>query len=127
MKTGATGNVWAPHDFMVTVQKSVGNAATWRQGPAACVELSWARRWNTARLAHDTCVNALLAGLKLADPGVSKDPQFLIASTSILVDIFTTAAVPRRGEAPGACAAPSNAAAARGDAAHAAFERQTTK
>ena len=41
-------------------------------------------------------------------------------------DIFTTAAFPGRSEALDVCAASSNAATARGDAAQAGFDRKTS-
>ena len=42
----------------------------------------------------------------------------------MLADILTTAAVPRRSPALDVCVASSIAAAARGDAAQAAFDRE---
>ena len=48
----------------------------------------------------------------------------LTATQSRPADLFTTAAVPRRSAALDVCAASPNEAAARGDAAQAAFDRK---
>ena len=63
---------------------------------------------------------------ELADPGIKTKPRELIASQSRPADIFTTAAVPARSAALDVCVASSIAAAARGDAAQAAFDRKLT-
>ena len=55
--------------------------------------------------------------MKLADPGVPTEPREFTASQSRPADIFTTA-----GAALDVCVASSIAAAARGDAAQAAFD-----
>ena len=65
-------------------------------------------------------------GLKLAVPSVTTEPKRLTQATSVPADIFTTAAVPGRCAALNVCVASSSAAAARGDVAHAAFDRKTT-
>ena len=57
---------------------------------------------------HHASIHAVLRGLRLADPGI-------IAEQSRLSDIFTDV-----------CVASSNAAAARGDAPQAAFDRKTS-
>ena len=63
--------------------------------------------------------------MKLADPGITTEPRGLTASQSRPADILTTAAVPRHSAALDVCAASSIiAAAARGDAAQAAFDRK---
>ena len=62
--------------------------------------------------------------MELADPGITTEPRGLTASQSRPADIFTTAAVPGRSAAQDVCVASSNAAAARGDAAQAAFDRK---
>ena len=69
-------------------------------------------------------VHAVVCGMKLADPGITAEPR-LTASQSNLADIFTTAAVLGRSAALDVCVASSIAAAARGDAAQAAFDRTT--
>ena len=60
--------------------------------------------------------------MKLADPGVPTEPRGLTASQSRPADIFTTA-----GAALDVCVASSIAAAARGDAAQAAFDRKLSE
>ena len=65
-------------------------------------------------------------GLKLADPGITAEPRGLTATKSRPADIFITASVPGRSAALDVCVASANAAAARGDAAQAAFDRKTT-
>ena len=62
--------------------------------------------------------------MKLADPGIAPEPRGLTASKSRLADIFTTVGVPGRSAAMDVCVASSNAAAARGDAAQASFDRK---
>ena len=62
---------------------------------------------------HHACVHASVCGMKLADPGIT-------------ADILTAAAVTGRSAALGVCVASSIAAAARGDAAQAAFDRKLT-
>ena len=61
--------------------------------------------------------------MKHADPGFTAEPRGLTASQSRPADIFTTAAVLGRSTALDVCVASSLAAAARGDAAQAAFDR----
>ena len=62
--------------------------------------------------------------MKLAGPGISEEPRGLTASQSRPADIFTTAAVTARSAALDVCVASSGAAAARGDAGQAAFDRK---
>ena len=62
--------------------------------------------------------------MKLADPGITAEPTGLTASQSRPADRTTTAAVPGRSAALDVCVASSSAAAARGDAAEAAFDRK---
>ena len=71
-------------------------------------------------------VHAVLWGLGLADPGITTEPRGLTETQSWLADLFTAAAVPGRSAALDVCVAPSNAAASRGDAAQAAFDRKTS-
>ena len=73
---------------------------------------------------HHACVHAVVCGMKLADPGIATEPSGLTGSQSRLTDILTTAAVPGRSAALDVCVASSTAAAARGDAAQAAFDRK---
>ena len=62
--------------------------------------------------------------MKLADPGITTEPRGLAASQSRPADILIVAAVPGRSAALDVCVASSIAAAARGDAAQAAFDRK---
>ena len=61
-----------------------------------------------------------------ADPGITTEPTGLTASQSRPADIITTAAVHGRSAALDVCVASSIAAAARGNAAQAAFDRKLT-
>ena len=73
----------------------------------------------------ETCSNAeVVCGMKLADPGITTEPRELTAAQSRPADIFITTAVPGRSAAVDVCVASSIAAAAREDAAQAAFDRQ---
>jgi hypothetical protein len=62
--------------------------------------------------------------LKVADPGVTTEPRGLTSTQARPADILTNAAVPGRCAALDVCIASPNAAAARGDAAEAAFQRK---
>ena len=73
---------------------------------------------------HYACVHAVVGGLKLADPSITTVSRGLTASQCMPADVFTTAAVPGRGAALDSCVASPNAAAARGDAAQASFDRK---
>ena len=73
---------------------------------------------------HHACVHAAVCGVKLADPGITTEPNELTASQSRPADILTTAAVPGRSAALDVCVASTNAAAARRDAAQTAFDRK---
>ena len=70
------------------------------------------------------CVHAVVCGLKLADPCITTEARGLTATQSRPADIFTTAAVPGRSAALDVCVASSIAAAARGDAVQASFDRK---
>ena len=72
---------------------------------------------------HHACVHAVLGGLLLADPGITTQPRGLTSTQSRLADLFATSAVPGRSAALDVCVASPDAAAARGDAAQAAFDR----
>ena len=69
------------------------------------------------------CVHAVLAGLRLADPGTTTEPRGHTETQSWSSDLFATA-VPGRSAALDVCVASSNAAAARRDAAQALFDRK---
>ena len=125
-------SVLTPHDHITNVQKSLGNSVDRiRRGPSVRLLLgptvgTWRdlqhRRSYTG--GHNACVHAVVCGLKLAAPGISTEPRGFTASQSRPADILTTAAVPGRGVALDACVASPNAAAARGDAAQASFDRK---
>ena len=116
-------------------QRAEKNSVTesgWEVASADAAVPSWNHSWNTQKPAatpkprgmHHACVHAVVCGMKLADPGITTEPRGLTASQSRPADIFTTAAVPRRSAALDVCVASSIAAAARGDAAQAAFDRK---
>ena len=125
------GSVLSPHDFITNIQKRLGNRA-W-EGHGECrlcgsfldPQLEHAETCSTAEATrgHYACVHAVVCGMKLADPNITTEPRGLTASQSRPADIFTTTAVPGRSAALDVCIASSNAAAARGDAAQAAFDR----
>ena len=71
---------------------------------------------------HYACVHAVLGGLKLADPGITTEPRGLTATQSRPADLLSTAAVPGRSAALDVCVASPKEAAAREDAAQAAFD-----
>ena len=75
---------------------------------------------------HYAWVHAVVCGMKLADPGITTEPRGLTASQSRPADILTTATVSGRSAALDVCVASSVAAAARGDAAQAAFDPKLT-
>ena len=96
-----------------------------------CVDHSWTRNLSTekacstaeATRGHHACVHASLGGQKLADPGITTESRTLTEAQSSSADLFTTAAVPGRSAALDVCVASSHEAAARGDAAQAAYGR----
>ena len=65
----------------------------------------------------------MVNGLRLADAGVTTEPQGLTTTQATLADILSTDAVPGRSAALDVCVA-SPTAHARGDAAQAGFERK---
>ena len=73
---------------------------------------------------HHASVHAAVCGMKLAELAITTEPRGLTASQSRHADILTTAAVPGRSAAQDVCVASSIGAAARGDAAQAAFDRK---
>ena len=76
---------------------------------------------------HYAYVHAGLGGLRLADPGITTEPRGLTEAQSRPADLFATAGVPGRSEALDVCVAISNAAAVRGDASQAAFDRNISQ
>ena len=73
---------------------------------------------------HYAVVRAVVDGLRTADPGVTTEPRGLTTTQARPADILSNAAVPGRCAALDVCVASPNAAAARGDAAEAAFQRK---
>ena len=127
-----SGSVLASADFTINVQKRIGCRSY--AGSALCrvcgvpldayLEHSETCSTSEATRGHYACVRSLVNGFRLADPAVTTEPRGLTSRTSRPADIFTTAAVPRRGAALDVCVASPNAAAAMGDAAAAAFRRK---
>ena len=62
---------------------------------------------------HYACVNAVVCGLKLADPGITTEPRVLTASQTRPADIFTTATVPGRSAALEVCVPPPSRSSSR--------------
>ena len=128
----ARGGVLAAADFVINVQKRLGNRMY--NGEAPCrvcgafldAHLQHSETCSTAEATrgHYACVRALVNGLQLADPAITTEPRGLTTSASRPADVFTTAAVPGRGAALDVCVASPNAAAAMGDAAATAFRRK---
>ena len=73
---------------------------------------------------HCACVYAVLGELRLVDPGITTEPGGLTEAQSRPADPFTAAVVTGRSADLDVCVASSNAVAARGDAAQAAFDRK---
>ena len=73
---------------------------------------------------HYACVRAVVNGIRLADPGVTTEPQGLTSTQARPADILTVAAVPRRSAALDVCIASPNASGAQGDATEAGFRRK---
>ena len=97
------------HDFVVDVQKRLGNY-TGECGCRLCgtfldSQLEHEETYSNAEATRGdcACARALFGGLKLADSGVTTEPQRLTETTSRPADIFTTAAVPERSAALDVC------------------------
>ena len=127
------GSDLTPHDCVTNVQKRLGNR-TWT-GFGQCrmcgsfldPQIEHGEICSTAEASrgHYACVHAVLGELKLADdPGITTEPRGLTETESRPADLFPTAPVPGRSAALEVCVPSSNAAAARGDAAQAAFDRK---
>ena len=129
------GSVLTLHNCIANVQKRLGNRAWVGGGQCRCCgsfldpQLEHAETCSNAEATrgHNACVHAVVCGLKLADLGITSEPRGLTASQSRPADIFTTAAVPGRSAASDVCIASSIAAAAREDAAQAAFDRKLSQ
>ena len=91
------GSVLTPNDYIANVQKRLGNRLWEGGGQCRCCG---------------------------AEPGITTELRGFTASQSRPPDIFTTAAVPGRSATLDVCVASSIAAAARRDAAQAAFDRK---
>ena len=127
-----TGTVLAQTDYIACVQKRLG--ARIFEGTATCrlcgapldTQLHHSENCSTAEATrgHYACVRVLVEGFRLADPATTTEPRGLSDSMARPADILTNAAVPGRGAALDICVASSNAAAALGDAAEAAFRRK---
>ena len=127
------GSVLTPHDYITNVQKILGNR-TWTGfgqcrlcGSLLDHQMEHCEICSAARSfpGHNACVHAVLGGLKLADdPGITTEPTGLTETQSRPADLFPTAPVPGRSAALEVCVPSSNVAAARGDAAQAAFDRK---
>ena len=129
------GSVLTPHDYITNLQRRLGNKAYTGFGQCRLCgsfldsQLEHGESCSTAEATrgHYACVHAVLGGLKLADQESPRNPRGLTEAQSRLADLFTTGAVPGRSAALDVCVASSNAAAARGDAAQAAFDRKISQ
>ena len=126
------GSVLPPCDYVLDVQRRLGACVI--NSDIAC---SLCGRTLDPQLVHSECcdtagatrghytmVRAVVEGLRLADSGVTTEPQGLTTTQSRPADILTNAAVPGRSAALDVCIASPNAAGAAGDAAEAAFKRK---
>ena len=128
----SAGSVLTPHDYTTNVQKRFGNRAWTGFGECSLCgsfldpQLEHGETCSTAEATrgHCACVHAVVCDVKLADLGITTERRGLTASQSRPADIFTTAAVPGRSAATDVCVASPSAAAARGDAAQASFDRK---
>ncbi len=126
------GSVMAACDYVANVQRRLGASLLQTEtmcrlcGTTLDPQLVHSECCDTAGATrgHYTVVQAMIDGLKFADPGVSTEPRGLTNTRARPADIFTTAAVPGRRAALDVCVASPNAAAAAGDAAEAAFKRK---
>ena len=126
------GSVLSEADYIANVQRRLG--ARIYEGSEQCricgavldpyLEHSETCATAEATKGHYACVRSLVEGLRLADPQVCTEPRGLTNTQTRPADILTTAAVPGRSAALDVCVASPNAAAARGDAAEAAFKRK---
>ena len=116
-------------------RKDSATESGWEAASADAAVPSCTHKWNTQKLAgllkprggHHACVHVVVCGMKLADPGITTEPRGLTASHVRRADFFTTAVVTGRSVALDVCVASSTAAAARGDAAQAAFDRKLSQ
>jgi hypothetical protein len=128
----SSGGVLTQCDYILNVQKRLG--ARILEAEVACsicgagldpnLEHSEVCATAEATKGHYACVRVLVDGLKVADAGVTTEPRGLTSTQARPADILTNAAVPGRCAALDVCVASPNAAAARGDAAEAAFQRK---
>ena len=126
------GTVLPQCDYIVDVQKRLG--ARIYDGDATCricsapldPQLEHCECCATAEATrgHYAVVHQVVRGLRLADPAVTTEPRNLTSTQSRPADILTATAVPGRSVALDVCIASSNAAAAAGDAAEAAYKRK---
>ena len=125
------GSVLSPHDCITNVQKRLGNRV-WAVVSVDAAVPSWAHSFSTRRnLQHCRsqagCTSRVFtpwfAARNLRILALPRNPKgSLLRNPGRL--IFFTAAVPGRSAALDVCVASSIAAAARGDAAKAAFDRK---
>ena len=130
-----SGDVLAQTDFVSNVQKRLGNNIL--GGDIVCrlcgshldPQVDHAEICCTAEATrgHYAVVQALVQGIKLADPAVTTEPTGLTRSGRRPADILTSAAVPGKMAALDVCVASPIAAAAKGDAAESAFKRKLQK
>ena len=126
------GSVLTPHDHVANVQKRLGNPNLGGRWPVPMAAVSsWTHSWKTQKPAATPKPRGALRVCpccrlwhEIGRPWHYHGTQGLTASQSRPADILTTTAVPRRSAALDVCAASSTAAAARGDAAQVAFDRE---
>ena len=126
------GSVFAEADYILNVRKRLG--ARLYDACGACrlcgcpldpqLDHSETCAIAEATWGHYAVMRATVSGFKLADPGITTEPRGLTSTQARPADILSTAAVPGRSAALDVCIASSNAAAAAGDAAEAAFKRK---
>ena len=126
------GSVLSQSDYLTCVRKRLGARLIATECGCRCCgrlldpQLEHAETCATAEATrrHYAVVKEVVKGVRLADAGVTTEPQGLISTQARPAYILTSAAVPGRSAALDVCVASPNAAGAQGDAAEAGFRRK---
>ena len=128
----SAGSVLMPHDFITNVQKRLGNRTWTGFGQCRLCGSFLDTNLNTEKPAAPPkplrgTAHAFAPSwvdIKIEDPSITTKPRGITATHSRPADLFTAAAVAGRSATVDVCVASPTAAAARGDAAQAAFDRK---
>ena len=126
------GSVMAEADYVAGVQKRLGAKILGYECTCRlcgkhldpCVDHSEVCAIGEATRGHYAVVNAVVDGMRIADPAATTEPRGLTSTQARPADIFTSAAVPGRSAALDVCIASPDAAAAGEDACESAFRRK---